>query len=400
MDVNLFTPYPLQKQFINAFADNEALYGAISAPRGSGKTLLGINLLLYWVLGNPKCKAGWCSPTHSQSRSVFEQITTTAHQLIVASNKTEGTIQFLNGSTIKFLSGDSTDSIRGFRFNYLVLDEVAFLKEIVISSILLPTLNPTGKKCLMISTPKGKNHFYNWFTKDDVISMSFPLTECPYINQELVEEARRSLPEDVFKQEYMAEFTDGGSEVFRGIDAISVVNNYVNESRERCFVGVDTGLSDDYSVLCIMNEAGRVLHIDRRNGDNISTIANEFLHRMSRFNIVGGFVECNGIGQAMFDLLNPKQRRLQKFITTQDSKTQIVRSLIEDIELQNIELPTKELDKQLNKELGIYTYKLSQNGKISFSHPNGEKDDMVDALLLANKARNEIRTNRIYIGKN
>jgi hypothetical protein len=400
MDVNLFTPYPLQKQFINAFADNEALYGAISAPRGSGKTLLGINLLLYWVLGNHKCKAGWCSPTHSQSRSVFEQITTSAHQLIVASNKTEGTIQFLNGSTIKFLSGDSTDSIRGFRFNYLVLDEVAFLKEIVISSILLPTLNPTGKKCLMISTPKGKNHFYNWFTKDDVISMSFPLTECPYINQELVEEARRSLPEDVFKQEYMAEFTDGGSEVFRGIDAISVVNNYVNESRERCFVGVDTGLSDDYSVLCIMNEAGRVLHIDRRNGDNISTIANEFLHRMSRFNIVGGFVECNGIGQAMFDLLNPKQRRLQKFITTQDSKTQIVRSLIEDIELQNIELPTKELDKQLNKELGIYTYKLSQNGKISFSHPNGEKDDMVDALLLANKARNEIRTNRIYIGKN
>jgi len=398
MDVSLFTPYKLQKQFINEFADSKQLYGAVSAPRGSGKTLLGINLLLYWILGDNGCKAGWCSPTHSQSRSVFELITSKAHQLIVASNKTEGTLKFVNGSTIKFLSGDSTDSIRGFRFNYLVLDEVAFLKEIVITSIILPTLNPTGKKCLMISTPKGKNHFYNWFTKDDVYSLSFPLTECPYINQELVEEARRSLPEDVFKQEYMAQFTDSGNEVFRGISSISNVSNYVNESRDKCFVGVDTGLSDDYSVLCIMNEAGRVLLMDRRNGDNISTIANEFLNKMSRFNIVGGYVECNGIGQAMMDLLSPKQRRLQKFITTQDSKTTMVRTLIEDIEQMNIELPTKELDPQLTKELSLYTYKLSANGKISFSHPTGEKDDMTDALMLANSARNTIRTNRIYIG--
>ena len=45
----------------------------------------------------------------------------------------------------------------------------------------------------------------------------------------------------------------------------------------------------------------------------------------------------------------------------------------------------------------MYTYKLSNNGKISFTHVNGMHDDLVDSIMLANKSRNEIRTNKMYI---
>ena len=118
--------------------------------------------------------------------------------------------------------------------------------------------------------------------------------------------------------------------VFRGIDNVCTVPNYSNGDRvQRCFIGIDTGLSNDYSVLTIMNEAGRVMFMDRIKGENINTIANKFIGIMSRFNIHGGYIETNGIGRAMYDLIMPKQRKLKGFTTTQDSKTQIVRTLIE-----------------------------------------------------------------------
>ena len=74
MEVQLFTPYPLQRNFIDRFLDTNELFGVVSAPRGSGKTLLGMNMLLFWVLDKPNRKGGWVSPTFSQAKSVLDQI--------------------------------------------------------------------------------------------------------------------------------------------------------------------------------------------------------------------------------------------------------------------------------------------------------------------------------------
>jgi hypothetical protein len=138
--------------------------------------------------------------------------------------------------------------------------------------------------------------------------------------------------------------------------------------------------------------------VEKRNGENITSISSHFISKLKQYNIAGGFVETNGIGQAMFDLVRPEIRKAKGFTTTQDSKTQIVRTLIEDIENQVVYLPSKELNPDLYKELSLYTYKLGSNGKLSFTHPNGMHDDLVDSLLLANKARNEIQTRSMYIG--
>jgi hypothetical protein len=47
---------------------------------------------------------------------------------------------------------------------------------------------------------------------------------------------------------------------------------------------------------------------------------------------------------------------------------------------------------ELYNELNLFTYKMSQNGKLSFGHPKGGKDDTVDALMLANSSRSQIQT--------
>ena len=403
MEITLFTPHKGQKQVIDNFSNSGHKFGICTTSRQWGKSLLGQNLLLYWLLGKPNQKGAWISPIYNQGKKVFQELTDASNPIISSANKSELSIKFQNGSTLQFLSSERPDSVRGFSFNYLVVDEAAYVNERGFETAILPTLTTIGKKCLIISTPKSKNWFYKYYLKglDDnteYISFRGQSTDNPYIDQLFIAEQRKSLPDDIFRQEYMAEFTDAGSEVFRELDKACIVPNYSNADRiQRCFVGIDTGLSNDYSVLTIMNETGRVLLLDRIRGENINTIANRFNEILTRFKVEGGYVEENGIGAAMRDLIIPKNRRVRGFTTTQDSKTTIVRTLIADLESGVLELPSKDLEPECYKELSLYTYKLSTNGKLSFTHVNGMHDDIVDSIMLANKARNEIRTNKMYI---
>ena len=392
MDIKLFTPYEKQKEVLDGFLYNEKLFGVVVAPRGSGKTLLGINMLLYWALEKPNRKTAWIAPIYNQSKSVYDQIILAARDIIIQNNRQDLLLTFVNGSTIKFLSTDNADTIRGFRFSHVVVDEIAFQKERSIDQVVLPTLNPNGKKCLMISTPRGKNFFYNWFMRgqednDDVVSFRIKLTECPYVQPSLIEAARQSLPPDLYKQEFEAQFVDSSNDVFIGIEKVSTVTEYDHPRGQDAYVGIDTGLTSDMSVLSIVSPTGKVLWFESINNMNINSIAETFKQRMLRYNIVGGYIETNGIGRAMFDLVAPSFRKIKPFTTTQDSKTEMVRKLISDIETMTIELPTDQLEPVLHREFATYTYKLSQNGKLTFTHSPGQKDDHIDALLMANYSR-------------
>ncbi len=383
--VTLFTPYKAQQDFIDKFVTTEDLFGVLVSPRGSGKTLAAINYALYWALQKKNLKIGWCSPTFSQAKSVLDQIVAAAPDLVVSSNRMEAVVTLINGSTIKFLSSDSADNIRGFRFDYLILDEAAYIKQSVIDTILLPTLNPNGKKCLLVSTPAGRNHFFSWYMKEDVVSHRITLEECPYISQTLLDEAKKSLPEDIYAQEYLAEFRDSANDVFKSISNVAFVGEY-REGGD-VYIGVDTGLSDDASVLTCISPIGRVMKIVTLRNTDISTVATTFTRELQNYNVVGGNIEINGIGRGVYDLMRDKFRRVKAFTTTQNNKTEMVRKTIHDIESMTIELPSEELCPDLHKEFATYTYKLSPTGKLSFGHMNGAKDDHVDSLLLANYAR-------------
>jgi len=405
-NVTLFTPHSAQRNVIDNFADSKHKFGVVVTSRQWGKSLLAQNLMLYWLLGNSNQKGCWIAPVYNQCRKVFQELTNAANQIISKSNKAELTIEFINGSTLTFLSSERSDSIRGFSFNYVVIDEASFVSENAVNEAIFPTLSAIGKKCLIISTPKGKNWFYSTYLKgvdeaNDYISFRGYTTDNPFIDQSFIEEQRKSLPDSIFKQEYEAQFTDAGSDVFTNVDNVCMLNGWTEPKYgEKYFAGADFGLSNDYSVLTIVSESGRVVFIDRVNGTSYQEIANRFTGALKRYKITAGLAEVNGPGQPVVELIRNEIPKLREFYTSNESKTQGIRTLIYDIQEGVLELPSKDFFPHLYNELNAYSYKIKETGTVSFNAPNGYHDDCIMSLMLANESRTKsvVKKSGLYVG--
>lgn len=404
MQVTLFSPHPGQARVIQGFSTSSHKFCCVSTGRQFGKSLLGENLMMYWLLENAESKGCWIAPVYNQCRKVFDEISDVCIKLISSSNRSDLTLNFVNGSSLKFLSADNPDTIRGFSFNYLVIDEAAYIKEDAISKAILPTLTAIGKKCLIISTPKSKNWFYSWYLKgkepnDIYVSFEGLSEDNPFVDKNFLYEQKKSLPPTIYRQEYLGEFTDSTADVFRNVSFSCIRNNWTDPTGQKAFFGIDTGLSSDFSVLTVISEVGQVLFIDRINNLPVQDIAARFSQVLRRYKPIGGYVETNGIGKSMYDLVKEQIRVTREFVTTNESKTQGIRKLILDMEEGVLELPGKDLFPYLYNELNAYSYKITANGAITFNGI-GDKDDCVMSLMLANEARSKIVSSAksFYVG--
>lgn len=406
MKITLFKPHAGQRKIIDGFADSEHKFGVVSTGRQFGKSLLAQNLALYWCLKNPKTKCGWVTPIYRQGEKVFEEMHNACRQIVRGVNKSQLKMNFINGSQIQFLSADNPDTIRGYSFDWMVIDEAAFIAERAINEAIIPTLTARGKKCLVISTPRSKNWFYSWFLKgqeqsSDYISFEGISADNPYTDKGFIEEQRLSLPDEIFKQEYLAKFSESTNDVFRNLDLITILEEWNEPTRgTHYYFGVDVGLSNDYTVCTILTEGGDTANILRFNGSTIEHAGKLVVHLLKRYNPKGGYVEVNGIGQALFELIRKDGVRVKAFTTNNENKTLGIRKLINDMEVGNILLPSKNLLKECYNEFAAFSYKMNANGTLTFSAPNGQHDDIVMSYMLANLARNEIFSNKsLYIGQ-
>jgi len=406
MNVKLFTPHKGQKQVIDEFADSKHKFGVVSCGRQYGKSLLAQNLMLYWLLGTPKQKAGYFSPIFTQAKKVMLELEAAAKPVIKQSNKADLTITFINGSTIQFFGSERYDSIRGFSFNYVVVDEAAFIKSEAVNEAIFPTLSAIGKKCLIISTPKSKNWFYTYYLKgfdnnDEYISFRGISTDNPFIDPSFINEQQKSLPPEIFKQEYLAEFSESANDVFSGVDVVCNLNNWIPyETSKRYYAGIDLGLQHDYSVLTIIDELGRVGLIKRINGSSYAEIAKSFIGTLKQYRITAGYCEVNGPGYPVWEIINKEVRKVRQWTTNNSNKSEGIRQLIYDIQEGVLELPSKDLFPHLYNELNAYSYKISSTGTMTFNAPNGYFDDCVMSLMLANECRTKLAVKRssLYIG--
>lgn len=129
-----------------------------------------------------------------------------------------------NKSRITLKGAENEDSLRGSKLGGLVIDEVASIKnfEYLWDEALRPALTDKQGWGLFISTPKGYNHFYKLFEKEqtdkDYKSFHFTSYDNPYLEASEIDKAREELSEDAFAQEYQADFRKHTGLVFKDFD--------------------------------------------------------------------------------------------------------------------------------------------------------------------------------------
>ena len=401
MQVTGFKPHQDQKRVIDSILNGEEFYHCLTVGRQWGKTLTSINLVMYYGLNNNKAKILWISPVFSQCAKVFQQIYDALQPagLIKSANKSDYIIQLVNGTNIWFKSAERPETIRGLSINYAFLDEAQDIKDVAWKQSILPTLSAAGKKCIITGTPKRKNWFYDIFmmgkSQDHQNYKSYhgSSLDSPYVSQTFIEEQKRTLPPKIFRQEFLAEWQEHEGSVFSNINQVCVNESWpTQDTRLRTYAGLDIGNKGDYSVLTIQDELGRVLYIWRDNKVEYAYIVKKVVEICKHYKVNDLLVETNGPGDPLFEQIKKGYSRATPLHQTQQSKENIIRRLMGDIQDISLELPSYNLFPYLGEELEIFEYEVLASGKLKYGHPNGFHDDCVMSLAMCNW--NRINTKR------
>jgi len=202
--------------------NSPARFKVVSAGRRFGKSRLAAWILLIKALQSDSKDVFYIGPTFQQAKDImWDMLKEVGDGLIADVYVNTARITLTNGRKIHLKGSDRPDSLRGVGLAYVVMDEYASMRPEVWEQIIRPTLADVKGGALFIGTPAGKNHFYDLYMdaeKDDTgewESFSFNSTDNPYIPNEEIEAARRSMSSMAFRQEFEASFETFTGGIFK-----------------------------------------------------------------------------------------------------------------------------------------------------------------------------------------
>jgi predicted phage terminase large subunit-like protein len=200
--------------------NDPARFKVIAAGRRCGKThYAAVTLILAALDGNPG-GVMYVGPTMGLARDLmWDKLFELAGEIIVSSNVNNLEIVLAGGGKIALKGSDRPDTLRGYSLKHLVLDEFAFHKDGVFDTILRPALADRKGSAIFISTPEGRNQFYDVYMNGETGKTgwaSWHLTsfDNPLLDPEEIQNAKETMPGWMFRQEFQASFDAKGSEFF------------------------------------------------------------------------------------------------------------------------------------------------------------------------------------------
>jgi phage terminase large subunit-like protein len=195
----------------------------VAAGRRCGKSRLSAVTLLIEALNCPEgSSVMYVAPTLGQARSIiWDLLHDLGRPVIKSSHVNNLEITLVNGRKILVRGADNPDSLRGVSLTYLVMDEVAFIKQDIWEKVLRAALSDRKGRALFISTPSGRNWFYDIFklgqagSDEEWKSWHFTTADNETIDPKEIEAAKRTLSSFAFKQEYLSSFDTSGTDVFK-----------------------------------------------------------------------------------------------------------------------------------------------------------------------------------------
>jgi hypothetical protein len=273
-----FDMWPFQEKLVDNFHKNR--FNICKMPRQVGKTTTVVSYLLHYILFNDNVNVGILANKATTSREIlgrlqlsYENLPKWLQQGVIVWNR--GSLELENGSKI-IAASTSASAVRGMSFNIIFLDEFAFVPNHIADDFfasVYPTISSGKKsKVIIVSTPKGMNHFYRmWHDaerhKSEFVATEVHWSEVPGRDEQWKATTISNTSEEQFRAEHLCEFLgsvgtlinpsklkilvyDDPIKRSKGLDV------YENPKEEHSYlitVDVARGIGNDYSAFVVFD---------------------------------------------------------------------------------------------------------------------------------------------------
>ena len=327
-----FEMWQFQEKLIKRFHENR--FNICMMPRQTGKSTTSVSYLLHYAIFNDSVNIGILANKAQTARDLLGRLQTAYENLpkwmqqgILVWNK--GSLELDNGSKIMAAS-TSAAAVRGMSFNIIFLDEFAFVPNHIADdffSSVYPTIS-SGKstKIIIVSTPKGMNHFYRMWNDaekgdNDYVTTEVHWSEVPGRDEAWKEQTIKNTSESQFRVEFECQFLGSVGTLInpaklkaliyekpltsnRGLD---IYEQPISDHDYLCTVDVARGVGEDYSTFVVVDITSfphKVVAKYRNNEIKPMLFPNIIYETCRGYNQAFILCEVNDIGDQVAAILN------------------------------------------------------------------------------------------------
>lgn len=306
-------------------------------------------------------------------------------EFIAKKNEVELVVYYKNGSIHQLKGADDPDALRGSGACGLVLDEFAKMKYET-WGVLEPVLRENNGWAWFVGTPKGKNHLYNLYLRGlknhyEWYSTLLKASQSGIITDSQLKESKLSMTQALYNQEWECEFLEGEGSVFRNI--MRVMNSEAERPKtsHMYVMGVDLAKVQDYTVVVVYDR----INNKQVYQDRWQTLEWPFQKKRIKsihelYNKALVVLDATGLGDPIADDLIREGIPLIPYKISSVTKKELIEKL--SIWIDQVKISMLPLQETIN-EFESFSYKLSENGRVSYGADQGFNDDIVIAHALA-----------------
>jgi len=236
---------------------SDSRFRAVVAGRRFGKTFLSTHELLRDALSGKNRNCWYVAPTYKAAKEIAWEMLNDAlpDGYVSKRNETALSLTLKNGSTISLKGAEKPDNLRGRALDFVVMDEFADMRPEAWYEVIRPSLSDRLGSALFIGTPKGRNHFYDIWTRgadgeEGWQAFQYTTIEGGNVDKTEVEAARNDLDQRTFDQEYSAKFINFAGVIYYAFSREESVQP-VLDAGDDLHIGMDFNLDPMSAAVCV-----------------------------------------------------------------------------------------------------------------------------------------------------
>ncbi|MEK7475270.1 MAG: terminase family protein [Candidatus Coatesbacteria bacterium] len=381
-------PWQVQARALRATRDLVVVNGGVH----TGKTVWGAVELLADMTSHPGAVFWWVAGQRFQLeamwtflRPYFVHLQARIRQAPLLS------ATLPNGAVVYGVSAENLDAIASHHPLAIYGDEVAKWRRTAYDLVRLRLVSAQPTRGLFLSTPRPNfwREMVRWGREEKSGRWGLihvPTPEAGLVTAQTIEAIREDLPDELFRQEILAELLEGGGNVFPRVREAATGNIEVSATGG-CLIGYDPAKLRDFAVV-LVRRGRRVIWVERWAKIPYVEQAARVAAMSRKFGNASIIIDAGGPGEAAAELLSRERGiNVERITFTNELKERLVNANILRFEQGKIILPTPTLGPAyaaLVDELTAFERRRTDAGlHYAYSAPDGEHDDCVSALLLA-----------------